>query len=52
MSLTKLRVASVVAVIVNRSGLEECPLCAQGSEALRPKGADDWIRLKADYRQE
>lgn len=67
------RVASVVAVIVNRSGLEEvggkkivalvdrpmsawspeeCPLCAQGSEALRPKGADDWIRLKADYQQE
>ncbi len=28
---------------------EECPLCKQGSEAIRPKGAESWARLKADY---
>lgn len=65
------RVAPVVAVLVNRSGLtevkggrkivalidrsmpmwtpEECPLCKQGSEALRPKGAENWARLNAAY---
>jgi orotate phosphoribosyltransferase len=65
------RVAPVVAVLVNRSGLsrvqgdrkivslvdrpmptwsaEECPLCRQGSEAIRPKGAENWARLNADY---
>lgn len=26
---------------------EECPLCKQGSEAIRPKG--NWSRLTADY---
>jgi len=28
---------------------EECPLCKQGSEAIRPKGAENWARLNADY---
>lgn len=28
---------------------EECPLCQQGSEAIRPKGAEEWARLNADY---
>ncbi|KND49133.1 MAG: Orotate phosphoribosyltransferase [Parcubacteria bacterium C7867-003] len=27
---------------------EECPLCAQGSEAIRPKG-ENWARLNAKY---
>jgi orotate phosphoribosyltransferase len=26
----------------------DCPLCAQGSESIRPKG-DNWARLNADY---
>ena len=26
---------------------EECPLCKQGSEAIRPK--DNWMRLNAAY---
>jgi orotate phosphoribosyltransferase len=28
---------------------EECPLCKKGSEAIRPKGADNWARLNASY---
>lgn len=28
---------------------EECPLCKDGSEAIRPKGADNWKRLNAKY---
>lgn len=65
------RVAPVVAVLVNRSGLTEvkggrkivalidrcmpmweadaCPLCKQGSEAIRPKGSENWARLNASY---
>ena len=27
----------------------ECPLCKQGSEALRPKGVENWTRLNAKY---
>lgn len=27
----------------------DCPLCKQGSEAIRPKGADNWARLNAEY---
>lgn len=30
-------------------GPEECPLCKQGSEAIRPKGVDNWARLNASY---
>jgi orotate phosphoribosyltransferase len=64
------RVLTLVAVLVNRSGLVEvdgrrivalidqpmplwapgeCPLCLAGSEAIRPKGAENWARLYADY---
>lgn len=28
---------------------EECLLCRQGSEAIRPKGAENWARLTAIY---
>ncbi len=28
---------------------EECPLCKQGSLALRPKGKENWSRLNATY---
>ncbi len=28
---------------------EECPLCKEGSEAIRPKGAENWKRLNASY---
>ena len=28
---------------------DECPLCKQGSEAIRPKGAENWARLNASY---
>jgi orotate phosphoribosyltransferase len=28
---------------------EECPLCQQGSEAIRPKGPQEWARLNAKY---
>lgn len=28
---------------------EECPLCSQGSEAIRPKGVENWLRLNAEY---
>jgi orotate phosphoribosyltransferase len=28
---------------------EECPLCKQDSEAIRPKGKENWARLKAKY---
>ena len=28
---------------------DECPLCKQGSEAIRPKGAEEWKRLNATY---
>lgn len=28
---------------------DECPLCTQGSEAIRPKGTENWARLTADY---
>ncbi|MEK7551789.1 MAG: phosphoribosyltransferase family protein [Patescibacteria group bacterium] len=28
---------------------EECPLCTQGSEAIRPKGTENWARLNASY---
>jgi orotate phosphoribosyltransferase len=27
----------------------ECPLCSQGSETLRPKGTEAWARLNAEY---
>lgn len=27
----------------------ECPLCKKGSEAIRPKGAENWARLTAKY---
>jgi orotate phosphoribosyltransferase len=27
----------------------ECPLCKQGSEAIRPKGAENWARLNVRY---
>jgi len=29
--------------------MEKCPLCALGSEAIRPKELDNWARLNADY---
>ena len=28
---------------------EECPLCKKGSEAIRPKGIENWTRLNANY---
>ncbi len=28
---------------------DECPLCKQGSEAIRPKGTENWDRLNANY---
>lgn len=28
---------------------DECPLCKQGSEAIRPKGKENWARLNAKY---
>ncbi len=28
---------------------DECPLCKQGSEAIRPKGKEEWQRLNAEY---
>lgn len=28
---------------------EECPLCQKGSEAIRPKGVENWARLNAKY---
>jgi orotate phosphoribosyltransferase len=28
---------------------DDCPLCAQGSEAIRPKGPEEWTRLNASY---
>lgn len=28
---------------------EECPLCKEGSEAIRPKDPENWTRLNADY---
>ncbi|MCW1891805.1 MAG: hypothetical protein KIH65_001000 [Candidatus Uhrbacteria bacterium] len=28
---------------------EACPLCAAGSEAIRPKGTENWKRLNATY---
>ena len=27
----------------------ECPLCQGGSEAIRPKGKENWDRLNAIY---
>jgi orotate phosphoribosyltransferase len=28
---------------------DECPLCQQGSEAIRPEGTENWARLNATY---
>ncbi len=28
---------------------EECPLCKEGSQAIRPKGVENWAALNADY---
>jgi orotate phosphoribosyltransferase len=28
---------------------DECPLCKQGSEAIKPKGVENWARLNASY---
>lgn len=28
---------------------DECPLCKEGSEAIRPKGTENWGRLNATY---
>lgn len=28
---------------------EDCPLCKEGSEAIRPKGTENWARLNASY---
>jgi orotate phosphoribosyltransferase len=28
---------------------QECPLCKEGSEAIRPKGTENWARLNASY---
>ena len=28
---------------------DECPLCQAGSEAIRPKGKENWARLNAEY---
>lgn len=28
---------------------DECPLCKQGSEAIKPKGKENWVRLNASY---
>lgn len=28
---------------------DECPLCKQGSEAIKPKGKEEWARLNAEY---
>jgi orotate phosphoribosyltransferase len=42
----------IVALIDRRMPMwtpEECPLCKQGSEAIRPKGAENWARLNAKY---
>lgn len=43
---------SKIVALINRDmptwSPEECPLCAQGSEAIRPKG-ENWARLNAEY---
>ena len=28
---------------------DECPLCKEGSEAIRPKGPPEWARLNDSY---
>lgn len=28
---------------------KDCPLCAEGSEAIRPKESENWARLNAEY---
>ncbi len=28
---------------------EACPYCKEGSEAIRPKGREEWMRLNAEY---
>lgn len=49
--LAELGEGSVVALINRAMPMwsDECPLCKEGSEALRPKGTENWARLNAQY---
>jgi orotate phosphoribosyltransferase len=50
--LTEVNDRKIVALIDRAMPMwmpDECPLCKQGSEAIRPKGAENWARLNASY---
>ncbi len=50
--LTEVRGKKIIALIDREMPMwkpHECPLCAQGSEALRPKENENWSRLNANY---
>lgn len=50
--LTNVRGLPIIALINRKMddwAPSECPLCARGSEAIRPKDAENWKRLNAEY---
>ena len=49
---TSIRGTPIIALINKQSNVwthEKCPLCPQGSEAIRPKGQGNWKRLNDVY---
>jgi orotate phosphoribosyltransferase len=50
--LTKIDEKKIIALIDHPMPMwkpDECPLCKQGSEAIKPKGVENWKRLNAEY---
>lgn len=50
--LSKIAGMEIIALIdqpLHNWNPEECPLCKEGSEAIRPKTGENWVRLNADY---
>ena len=51
-SMTEVNGRKIVALIDRPMSVwmpDECPLCSQGSETIRPKDTENWARLNAAY---
>jgi orotate phosphoribosyltransferase len=52
--LNKVKEKKIVALVDREMPIwtpEECPLCKNGSEAIKPKGVENWARLNAVYKK-
>ncbi|MBU1202827.1 hypothetical protein KKH39_02165 [Patescibacteria group bacterium] len=43
------KIISLIAPQIDTWQPQDCPLCLAGSEAIRPKGREEWLRLRGNY---